>query len=106
MLALFIQALLGTLFATSAGAKLVRFDGFRAALRGYEIVPKKLEVLVAATIPPLEAAVAAAMLSGRDILSAELAAALLLTSFTVVASYALIRKKRVDCGLPRRSSSN
>jgi Methylamine utilisation protein MauE len=98
MLALFVQALLGSLFATSAGAKLVRFNGFRTALRGYEVVPKRLEVSVAATVPALEVAVAIGILVGRDVPIAELAAAFLLTSFTVVAGYALIRKKRIDCG--------
>jgi hypothetical protein len=86
------------LFASAAFHKLLDLGRFAAAFRAYEVLPGALS-RVALLVPPIELAIAAALLAPRSRTSAALAGAVLLLAYAVAIGVNLGRGRRgLDCG--------
>ena len=87
------------LFVFTGGAKLLRWRGFAAALKGFKLLPNRLVALFGLLLPVMELAIGVSIFSKRMAPGPELAAAALLLGFTVAMVHALLTGKRgLQCG--------
>jgi len=89
---------LALLFATAAVAKLGRFGGFVAAVRGYGIVPSWAVPAAAVATVLTEVVISVSLVGGLEVSAGLGAAAALLVVFVVADSSALQKQPPPDCG--------
>ncbi len=90
---------LGTLFGFAAWHKLRAPEAFRAALRGYELLPERALGAITRVLPALELMAAAGFLLPGGARGAALLAVSLLLLYTGAVAVSLLRGRRdIDCG--------
>ncbi len=93
------RLVLAAVFAMAAFAKLRALDEFVGVVHNYRVVPEPLVRAVAYALPPLELAVALALLVEPGHSIGALAAGVLLAVFTVAMALNLARGRvEIDCG--------
>lgn len=93
-----IRVSLALLLAGAALAKILRFDPFVEALRGYSVVPVRAVRPLGVAVVAAECVVAALLFAGWRPDLALRAAALLMTLFAVAVAVNVVRKGSSDCG--------
>jgi len=96
VLVLAARLVLAAVFVVSGIAKLADRSGSRKAVRDFG-VPDWLSGPIAAVLPPVELAIALALLPARSALWAGLAGTLLLGLFSVAIAINLLRGRKPDC---------
>jgi thiol-disulfide isomerase/thioredoxin len=90
------RSLLALVFAISAFTKLVDRSGFKSALEGFGL-PERLQVPITLLVPPLELAIAIALLPATSSWPAAACALVLLIVFSAAIVVSLARGRRPDC---------
>lgn len=93
-----LRFLVGFVFLTASVPKLIARRDFKLAVGNYRLLPRSLVGPVAALLPALELACAAALLAGAALPVVAVCVALLLTAFSAAAAVNLIRGRKIDCG--------
>lgn len=94
-----IRTLIALVFLSAAAGKLRHFAAFQGVLGNYRLLPQGLVAPVAHVLPPVEAAIAAGLLSGMAAPWPAEAAMILLCAFAVAMGANLLRGRRnIDCG--------
>ena len=94
-----IRTLISLVFLSAAIGKLRHYVAFQGVLGNYRLLPQSWVAPVAHVLPPIEAAIAAGLLSGLAAPWPEAAAMILLSAFAVAMGINLLRGRRyIDCG--------
>ena len=94
-----IRTLIALVFLLAAIGKARNFVAFQGVLGNYRLLPQSLVVPAAVILPPLEAAIAAGLLTGLAIPWPVAAAMFLLTLFAGAMGINILRGRRhIDCG--------
>lgn len=97
--ALAIRTLLGFVFLTAAYGKLRHWAVFQGVVANYRLLPEVLVLPVAYALPPVEAALGAALLLGLGFPLPEIGAIALLLLFAFAMALNIVRGRRhIDCG--------
>lgn len=103
ILDLFLQFLLGLVFAGAAISKIQHTDEFHGVVRNFRLVPEPLDGVIAHVLPWLELAIAASLFTGIATHLSAAAAGLLLIVFAVAIAINIFRgRTEIDCGCFRQ----
>jgi uncharacterized membrane protein YphA (DoxX/SURF4 family) len=92
------RLVIGLVFLVAAVPKLRDPAAFRSSVVAYKILPEILVTPVARSLPPLEVAIAAMLLTGVLIVPVSVLAALVLVGFAGAIWYAVQRGSKIGCG--------
>ncbi len=102
---LIARVVVGGTLLVALVAKLRDLPSFRAAVRGYRVVPRRFERPVVLAVLGLEAGVTALLAARASAPLGLAAAAALLTGFAIATARVVARGDRVPCGCFGRSSA-
>jgi len=95
---LFARLLVAGVFGYAAVPKLIEPDRFAEAIANYHLLPSAMVGIVAVIVPVIEVVIAVMLVVGVEARGAALAAAILLTAFSVAMAQAIVRDINLDCG--------
>ena len=97
-MSLALRLVLGVIFLLAGLPKVAHLESFANQIEAYQLVPERLVLLSAASLPLLEILTGVGLLLGLLTRSAALVAALLSALFAGVTGWALMRGLTIDCG--------